>query len=76
MYPIPYAVITPSPHVYRPNKYGINKYSRQGKMGQSERKSFIDDATKSEFTPGPGNYRMPTEFSHYSNFRHSRFSVS
>jgi hypothetical protein len=28
-------VATPSPSVYRPNKYGINKYSKNGKMGIS-----------------------------------------
>jgi hypothetical protein len=42
-----YSVVTPSPSVYRPNKCGINKFSKNGKMGISERKSFIDDATKS-----------------------------
>jgi len=29
-------------------------------MGQNPRRSFIDDVSKSDFTPGPGNYRMPT----------------
>ena len=28
-------------------------------MGQNPRRSFIDDVSKSDFTPGPGNYRMP-----------------
>jgi hypothetical protein len=54
------SVITPSPNLYRPNKSGINKYSKNGKIGSTARKSFIDEVTKTEFTPGPGNYRVPT----------------
>lgn len=40
-------VLTPSPNLYHPLKYGINKYSKNGKINFSDRKSFIDDVTKS-----------------------------
>jgi hypothetical protein len=39
-----------------------------GKIGVSNRKSFIDVATNSSFTPGPGNYKLPTEFGHYKKY--------
>lgn len=76
MYITFYKVVTPSPNLYVPQKYAINKYSKNGKISVSDRKSFIDDTTNSEFTPGPGKYRMPTDFGHYTYYRHSRLSVA
>jgi hypothetical protein len=34
-------------------------------MGYAERRSFIDHVRNSSYTPGPGNYKLPTEFAHY-----------
>ena len=36
-------------------------------MGKETRVSFIDTAAKSSFTPGPGKYKLPTDFGHYSH---------
>lgn len=51
---------TPSPFVYNPKKYGINKFTRGGKIGRCNRLSFIDKAAKTSYTPGPGHYEAPT----------------
>ena len=51
--------------MYQPRKYGINKYSKGGKMGKCTRISFVDQASRSSYTPGPGNYQPTTEFGHY-----------
>jgi hypothetical protein len=53
--------LTPGPSVYHPKKYGINQYSRGGKIGSGARSCFVDDAAKSkDYLPGPGNYKIPT----------------
>ena len=62
---------TPGPFAYKPKRYGINRMSRGGKMGYCQRRSFIDDAASSDFTPGPGNYQAPSEFGHYRKSRNS-----
>lgn len=35
-------------------------------IGHEYRPAFTDKAARSSFTPGPGNYKLPTEFAHYS----------
>ena len=34
-------------------------------MGHENRPAFTDKASRNSFTPGPGNYKLPTEFAHY-----------
>jgi hypothetical protein len=34
-------------------------------IGHENRPSFTDKASRNSFTPGPGNYKLPTEFAHY-----------
>jgi hypothetical protein len=56
---------TPSVWAYKPKKYGINKKTKGGQIGTKARTSFIDDVSYTAFTPGPGNYKLPTDFGHY-----------
>lgn len=39
--------------------------SRGAKIGRETRPAFTDKAAMSSFTPGPGNYKNPSEFGHY-----------
>lgn len=34
-------------------------------IGHQPRPAFTDKAARNSFTPGPGNYKLPTEFAHY-----------
>ena len=34
-------------------------------MGKCTRLSFVDQASRTSYTPGPGNYQPTTEFGHY-----------
>ena len=36
-----------------------------GKIGRETRPAFTDKVAQGSFTPGPGNYKNPTEFGHY-----------
>jgi len=40
-------------------------------MGNDHRRSFIDDVSSSDFTPGPGKYQAPSDFGHYRKNRAS-----
>lgn len=39
--------------------------STGSRIGNEHRPAFTDKAARNSFTPGPGNYRLPTEFAHY-----------
>ena len=67
-----YYSIASSPSVWEyKNSHHINMMgkSKGGKIGRQTRKSFIDKATESSYAPGPGNYKEPTEFGHYSKIK-------
>lgn len=49
---------TPSTWAY--NTFGGTNRSKGGKIGNQGRPSFTDKAAINSFTPGPGNYRLPT----------------
>ena len=36
------------------------------------RQSFIDLTSKSQYTPGPGSYRVPSDFGHYDSKKERR----
>lgn len=44
--------------------------STGAKLGTERRKSFTEKAARSSFTPGPGTYKQPTEFAHYTKITH------
>jgi hypothetical protein len=45
----------------------INKRNKTGgKFGTEHRYAFTDKAANQSTTPGPGNYKLPTDFAHYS----------
>lgn len=58
---------TPSSWNYRRgdslNLMGKNKGP---KMGTEKRTSFTDKFASNSVTPGPGNYKPPTDFAHYA----------
>lgn len=54
--------MTPSVWEYRKNN---SSKPKGGKMGKQYRKAFTDKIAMNSKTPGPGNYRLPTEFGHY-----------
>ena len=61
---------TPSVWDYRNDKQiNMMGISRGGKVGRETRPAFTDQAAKSSFTPGPGNYKNPTEFGHYKKMQ-------
>ena len=35
------------------------------KFGHEYRYAFTDKMADSSFTPGPGNYKLPSDFGHY-----------
>lgn len=39
--------------------------STSGTMGKSMRISFTDGFAKKSVAPGPGNYKLPSDFGHY-----------
>lgn len=41
--------------------------ARNKSIGRQTRTSFIESTAKGSFTPGPGSYKLPTDFGHYSN---------
>ena len=52
------------------NYNGSLKVEKQpgGKFGSEYRYAFTDKKANDSFTPGPGNYRLPSEFGHYKKF--------
>lgn len=46
------------------NKTGI-------KFGREYRYAFTDKSAENSFTPGPGNYKLPSDFGHYKKKTHN-----
>ena len=41
------------------------------KFGHEDRYAFTDKTAQSSFTPGPGNYKLPSDFGHYKKYQHN-----
>lgn len=59
----------PGPGTYFKNRKNEREQSasQTKSMGKETRISFTETAARSSFTPGPGKYRLPTDFGHYSS---------
>lgn len=57
--------MSPGPSSYSPNKVSLHSKSIGGSIGTSLRQSFIDSIRKRVVCPGPGNYKLPSDFGHY-----------
>ena len=79
------ATDVPGPGNYKPQndlsregKYVLSRNKSAGKRAimDGRRQSFIDLTKKSQFTPGPGSYRTPSDFGHYDNKRERQTRLS
>ena len=52
----------PSVWAYSKNNSG---WIKGGKIGREYRRGFTEKAVNESTTPGPGKYKMPTEFGNY-----------
>lgn len=59
----------PGPGTYfnEQEKQGEGSISQGKSMGRETRTSFTEEAAKRSFTPGPGRYKLPTDFAHYAD---------